>query len=580
MEVFLMKKMKKQFLSLFVLLCMIISMFPTTALAANIIDVSGNVTITRSDEELTCADNLYYGEVNVNGSATESKTRLTHPVLPLIQWQYGNNTYQIIPSAYKYYVYNINDPNHILEGIEGSEGSSTLSGWPGTYKCYQTVVTTDGVTNGTATFDIDLIYQFSRLNSSIGWTYASNWGGRTLHFTIKQTVAYTVTYTDGVEDEEVFADEVHENLSSGVATPAFSGGTPTRTGYVFKGWNPEVAATVTGNATYVATWGEDKNNNGIDDNEETKYTVTYTDGVDGEEVFADQVYGNLLPGVDTPAFKGTPTREGYVFKGWNPAVAATVTGNATYVARWGEDKNNNGIADDEETKYTVRYTDGVDGKEVFADQVYGNLLSGVATPAFEGTPTREGYVFKGWKPAVAEKVTGDVTYVATWGEDKNNNGIADDEETKYTVRYTDGVDEEVIFADQVYGNLLSGVDTPAFKGTPTRTGYVFKGWNPEVAATVTGDVTYVAVWEKAKDNNGDTKPGDTKPGDTKPGNTKPGNTKPGNTKPNTTTNSSTKAGTSARSPKTSDTANLALWMALLVVSGGSMVINKKKKYNR
>ena len=575
-----MKKMKKQFLSLFVLLCMIISMFPTTALAANIIDVSGNVTITRSDEELTCADNLYYGEVNVNGSATESKTRLTHPVLPLIQWQYGNNTYQIIPSAYKYYVYNINDPNHILEGIEGSEGSSTLSGWPGTYKCYQTVVTTDGVTNGTATFDIDLIYQFSRLNSSIGWTYASNWGGRTLHFTIKQTVAYTVTYTDGVEDEEVFADEVHENLSSGVATPAFSGGTPTRTGYVFKGWNPEVAATVTGNATYVATWGEDKNNNGIDDNEETKYTVTYTDGVDAEEVFADQVYGNLLSGVATPAFEGTPTREGYVFKGWNPAVAATVTGNAIYVARWGEDKNNNGIADDEETKYTVRYTDGVNDGVIFADQVYGNLLSGVDTPAFKGTPKREGYVFKDWNPSVAEKVTGDVTYVAPWGEDKNNNGIADDEETKYTVRYTDGVDEEVIFADQVYGNLLSGVDTPAFKGTPTREGYVFKGWKPAVAEKVTGDVTYVAVWEKAKDNNGDTKPGDTKPGDTKPGNTKPGNTKPGNTKPNTTTNSSTKAGTSARSPKTSDTANLALWMALLVVSGGSMVINKKKKYNR
>ena len=574
-----MKKMKKQFLSLFVLLCMIISMFPTTALAANIIDVSGNVTITRSDEELTCADNLYYGEVNVNGSATESKTRLTHPVLPLIQWQYGNNTYQIIPSAYKYYVYNINDPNHILEGIEGSEGSSTLSGWPGTYKCYQTVVTTDGVTNGTATFDIDLIYQFSRLNSSIGWTYASNWGGRTLHFTIKQTVAYTVTYTDGVEDEEVFADEVYGNLLPGVDTPAFKG-TPTREGYVFKGWNPAVAATVTGNATYVARWGEDKNNNGIADDEETKYTVRYTDGVDGKEVFADQVYGNLLSGVATPAFEGTPTRTGYVFKGWNPEVAATVTGNATYVARWAEDKNNNGIADDEETKYTVRYTDGVDEEVIFADQVYRNLLSGVDTPAFKGTPKREGYVFKGWNPAVAEKVTGDATYAATWGEDKNNNGIDDNEETKYTVTYKDGVDGEEVFADQVYGNLLSGVDTPAFKGTPTREGYVFKGWKPAVAEKVTGDVTYVAVWEKAKDNNGDTKPGDTKPGDTKPGNTKPGNTKPGNTKPNTTTNSSTKAGTSARSPKTSDTANLALWMALLVVSGGSMVINKKKKYNR
>ena len=221
----------------------------------------------------------------------------------------------------------------------------------------------------------------------------------------------------------------------------------------------------------------------------------------------------------------------------------------------------------------------MDEEVIFADQVYRNLLSGVDTPAFKGTPKREGYVFKGWNPAVAEKVTGDATYAATWGEDKNNNGIDDNEETKYTVTYKDGVDGEV-FADQVYGNLLSGVATPAFEGTPTREGYVFKGWEPSVAEKVTGDVTYVAVWEKAKDNNGDTKPGDTKPGDTKPGNTKPGNTKPGNTKPNTTTNSSTKAGTSARSPKTSDTANLALWMALLVVSGGSMVINKKKKYNR
>ena len=412
-------------------------------------------------------------------------------------------------------------------------------------------------------------------------TYVATWGEDKNNNGIddNEETKYTVTYKDGVDGEEVFADQVYGNLLSGVATPAFEG-TPTREGYVFKGWEPSVAEKVTGDVTYVARWGEDKNNNGIADDEETKYTVRYTDGVDEEVIFADQVYRNLLSGVDTPAFKGTPKREGYVFKGWNPAVAEKVTGDATYAATWGEDKNNNGIDDNEETKYTVTYKDGVDGEEVFADQVYGNLLSGVATPAFEGTPTREGYVFKGWEPSVAEKVTGDVTYVARWGEDKNNNGIADDEETKYTVRYTDGVDEEVIFADQVYGNLLSGVDTPAFKGTPTREGYVFKGWKPAVAEKVTGDVTYVAVWEKAKDNNGDTKPGDTKPGDTKPGNTKPGNTKPGNTKPNTTTNSSTKAGTSARSPKTSDTANLALWMALLVVSGGSMVINKKKKYNR
>ena len=145
-----------------------------------------------------------------------------------------------------------------------------------------------------------------------------------------------------------------------------------------------------------------------------KYTVTYTDGVDTEEVFADQVYGNLLSGTTTPAFNGTPTRTDYVFVGWKPEVAPTVTGNATYVAQWKDDKNNNGTPDDEEKKYTVTYTDGVDGEEVFVDQVHENLLSGTATPAFNGTPTRDGYVFAGWKPAVTDTVTESVTYAAQW----------------------------------------------------------------------------------------------------------------------------------------------------------------------
>ena len=67
-----------------------------------------------------------------------------------------------------------------------------------------------------------------------------------------------------------------------------------------------------------------------------KYTVTYTDGVDGEEIFKDQVY-TVEFGKATPAFNGTPTRKGYTFVGWKPAVAATVTGNATYEATWKSD---------------------------------------------------------------------------------------------------------------------------------------------------------------------------------------------------------------------------------------------------
>ena len=199
--------MKRKLLVLLMAILVVMAMMPTAAFAANggIIDVSGNVTVSKINSEPTCNPRLYYGEVNVNGNATESKTQLTHKVLPVVSWKNGYNTYHVIPSTYQYYVYNIKDPNNILKKIEGGVGTDTLQqwGWPGTYKCYQTMVTTDGKTNGTATFDIDLVYQFSRLNSSIGYYDRNNWGGRTLHFTIKQTVenptTYTVIYTDGVD---------------------------------------------------------------------------------------------------------------------------------------------------------------------------------------------------------------------------------------------------------------------------------------------------------------------------------------------------------------------------------------------
>ena len=144
-----------------------------------------------------------------------------------------------------------------------------------------------------------------------------------------------------------------------------------------------------------------------------KYTVTYTDGVDGVEIFKDQVYADLTAGTATPKFNGTPTRVGYFFAGWNPAVTATVTGNVTYAATWKVDSNNNGKPDDEEERYTVTYLDGANGR-AFASQVYPGLLSGTATPKFNGTPARSGYVFIGWSPVWSGTVTGNVTYTATW----------------------------------------------------------------------------------------------------------------------------------------------------------------------
>ena len=69
---------------------------------------------------------------------------------------------------------------------------------------------------------------------------------------------FTVTYTDGVGGA-VFDNDVHSNLPSGTATPAFSGSLA-REGYTFVGWNPAVAETVTADVTYAAKWEEGKTN--------------------------------------------------------------------------------------------------------------------------------------------------------------------------------------------------------------------------------------------------------------------------------------------------------------------------------
>lgn len=209
------------------------------------------------------------------------------------------------------------------------------------------------------------------------------------------------------------------------------------------------------------------------------YTVTYTDGVDGETVFEDQTTGNLLVGSATPEFEGSLEREDYVFVGWDPEVSETVTETVTYVAQWKDDKNNNGTPDDEETTYTVTYTDGVDGEEVFADQVTSGLLSGTVTPAFEGTPSREGYTFAGWDPAVAATVTDDAVYTATWIEN------APEYQTVNIVIYRNGNTTTPYATIPVVGDheigdtiSISGLNISDYYtegGTPGED-YVFEGW--------------------------------------------------------------------------------------------------------
>ena len=147
--------------------------------------------------------------------------------------------------------------------------------------------------------------------------------------------------------------------------------------------------------------------------------------------------------------------------------------------------------------YTVTYMDGKDGT-LFADKVYRHLQKDTATPKYNDAniPTAEGWEFVEWSPTWSNTVTGDVTYVAKWKEaillDTLDLLPAD---TTFTVTYTDGVEDAVIFNDQATSGLLAGDATPAM-ADPVREGYRFDGWEPAVSETVTADVTYTAKWTK------------------------------------------------------------------------------------
>ena len=163
----------------------------------------------------------------------------------------------------------------------------------------------------------------------------------------------------------------------------------------------------------------------------------------------------------------------YTFTGWTPEVVA-VTGVATYKATFSSTTN----------EYTITFKNG-------EDVLQSTQVAYSETPVYAGeTPTKDAdaqytYNFAGWDPEVVS-VTENATYTATFTMTANSYTLAwNANGGELSGEYTDG--------ETAFGATI-------IAPTATRTGYIFAGWDPEVAATMPAEnTTYTATWTAATD---------------------------------------------------------------------------------
>ncbi|HZK39844.1 MAG TPA: InlB B-repeat-containing protein [Clostridia bacterium] len=219
----------------------------------------------------------------------------------------------------------------------------------------------------------------------------------------------------------------------------------TREGFTFIEWTAEIVA-ATGDTTYTAQWTINE------------YTITFdANGGAGGETQA--VEHGTIP--DTPVV----AREGYTFNGWGVEIAPA-TEDATYTAQWTANQ------------YTINF-DSNGGTEV--EDITEDFATALSAPA---DPTKEGYTFNGWSPAVP------VTMPA-----ENVNCVAQWTINEYTITFdaNDGVGGEVQTVEHGTRPVAPEV---------TREGFAFTEWTPEIVAA-TEDATYTATWEKIESEDED-----------------------------------------------------------------------------
>ena len=280
--------------------------------------------------------------------------------------------------------------------------------------------------------------------TKVGYTF-SGWGEipatmPTSDVTVNGTFAinkYTFTF-DADGGSEVAG--ITQDYNSAITAPT----APTKTGYTFAGWVPAIPETVPAeNMSFKAQWTINQ------------YTLTF-DADNGTE--ATVITQDFNTKFETPA---APTKTGYTFAGWDSEVPETIPAeNKSFKALWTINQ------------YTFTF-DADGGSDVAAiTQNYGTKIE---TPA---APTKTGYTFAGWVPAIPETVPAEnMSFKAQWTINQ------------YSLTFDAGNGTEATVITQDYGTKF---DTPA---DPTREGYTFAGWDMDIPETIPAEnMSFTAKW--------------------------------------------------------------------------------------
>ena len=192
----------------------------------------------------------------------------------------------------------------------------------------------------------------------------------------------------------------------------------------------------------------------------TPVTVTYDYGERGG-IYAEQIVQAGEKAIEPDV----PSRQGYQFTDWylddtKYDFNAAVTKDMTLTAKWTANS------------YTITFdTDGGSAIEPIT-QDYGTQITAPADP------TREGYTFIGWDKAIpATMPAGDMTITAQWRINQ------------YTITFDSNGGSAVAPITQDYGTAITAPEAP------TKIGYTFAGWNPEIPATMPAEnLTITAQW--------------------------------------------------------------------------------------